>query len=86
MSLRWGRRLSLCILTSLLFLLSMPMGAGASAPVSHARVQRDQVQEIEQVLGHLEGEDRTVEYLLYVVMPALGLMGILLIFRRLFQV
>lgn len=78
-------RLHLCAAAVLFLGLPPPAGGVLTTPPSHEVVRKDQEHEIEQVLGHLEREDRTAEYLLYVVMPVLGLMGGLLVLRRLLQ-
>lgn len=67
------------------FLVSLaPLLAGAqSVPIPHVIVRKEQVQEVERYLERVEGEDRSVKYVVYVVLPALGLIGCLMVLRRL---
>lgn len=67
------------------FLVSVaPLLAGAqSVPVPHVMVRKEQVQEVERYLERVEGEDRSVKYVSYVVLPALGLIECLMVLRRL---
>lgn len=51
-------------------------------PESKERVRKVQVQEIERCIENVDGGDRSVKYLSYVVLPVIGLIGGLFVLRR----
>lgn len=78
-----ARRTELCYFFGLWVCL-VPLLAGAqSVPAPQVIVRKEQVQEAERYLERVEGEDRSVKYVAYVVLPALGLIGCLMVLRRL---
>jgi|GEM_PF-6163359 len=77
-----ARRMHLCYFVGLLVSLAPLLVVAQSMPVPHVIVRREQVQEVERYMERVEGEDRSVKYVVYVVLPALGLIGCLMVLRR----
>lgn len=77
------RRMQLCYFLGLLVSLTPLLVEAQSVPVPHVIVRKEQVQEVERYMERVEGEDRSVKYMVYVVLPALGLIGCLMVLRRL---
>ncbi len=75
-------RVHLCCFLGLLLSLAPLLVGAQSMPVPQERVRKEQVQEIERYMEHVEREDRSVKYMVYVVLPALGLIGCLMVLRR----
>jgi len=76
------RRMQLCYFLGLLVSLAPLMVEAQSVPVPQVIVRKEQVQEVERYMERVEGEDRSVKYMVYVVLPALGLIGCLMVLRR----
>lgn len=72
----------LCYFVGLLVSLAPLLVVAQSMPVPQESVRREQVQEVERYMERVEGEDRSVKYVVYVVLPALGLIGCLMVLRR----
>jgi hypothetical protein len=77
-----ARRMHLCYFVGLLVSLAPLLVVAQSMPVPHVIVRKEQVQEVERYMERVEGEDRSVKYMVYVVLPALGLIGCLMVLRR----
>lgn len=77
-----ARRMHLCYFVGLLVSLAPLLVVAQSMPVPQESVRREQVQEVERYMERVEGEDRSVKYVVYVVLPALGLIGCLMVLRR----
>ena len=77
-----ARRMQLCYFFGLMVSLAPLLMAAQSRPVPQERVRKEQVQEVERYMERVEGEDRSVKYVVYVVLPALGLIGCLMVLRR----
>ncbi len=77
-----ARRMQLCYFFGLLVSLAPLLVEAQSMPVPHVIVRKEQVQEVERYMERVEGEDRSVKYMVYVVLPALGLIGCLMVLRR----
>ncbi len=79
-----ARRMQLCYFFGLMVSLAPLLVEAQSRPVPHVIVRKEQVQEVERYMERVEGEDRSVKYVVYVVLPALGLIGCLMVLRRFF--
>lgn len=77
------RRMQLCYVFGLLVWLAPLLVGAQSVPAPQVIVRKEQVQEVERYMERAEGEDRSVKYMVYVVLPALGLIGCLMVLRRL---
>ena len=75
-------RFFLAALAGVLLGLLSPVAVVQAAPAAREVVQKDHDREIERVMGRLNGEDRSSDYVLYVVLPVLGLIGTMLVLRR----
>lgn len=67
----------------LLSLLTMPAVMDA-APATRELVKEDHDREIERIASHLGDEARMDDYLGYVLLPALALLGLMFCMRRFF--
>jgi len=72
----------LCYFVGLLVSLAPLLVVAQSMPVPHVIVRKEQVQEVERYMENVERDDRSVKYVVYVVLPALGLIGCLMVLRR----
>lgn len=81
-----ARRMHLCYFIGLLVSLAPLLVVAQSMSVPHESVRREQVQEVERYMERVEGEDRSVKYVVYVVLPALGLIGCLMVLRRFYSI
>jgi len=79
-----ARRLHLCILLGLWVGLVPFLVLAQSAPATLEWKQKSQAREIENIVGQLEEKNTSSAYLLYVVVPLIGLLGVLTFLRRLF--
>ncbi len=52
-------------------------------PSAKEQIRREQVQEIEKYLEKIDGDDRSVNYVVYVVLGSVGVIGCLVVVRRL---
>jgi hypothetical protein len=77
-----ARRMQLCYFLGLLVGLAPLLVEAQSTPVPHVIVRKEQVQEVERYMENVERDDRSVKYVVYVVLPALGLIGCLMVLRR----
>jgi len=73
----------LCYFVGLLVSLAPLLVVAQSMPVPHVIVRKEQVQEVERYMENVERDDRSVKYVVYVVLPALGFTGCLKVLRRL---
>ncbi len=55
-----------------------------AAPPARELVKKDHDQEIERIANHFGDESRMDDYLGYVLLPALALLGLMFCFRRVF--
>lgn len=78
-----ARGTQLCCFFGLWVCLAPLLVGAQSVPVPQVIVRKEQVQEVERYMERVEGEDRSVKYMIYVVLPALGLIGCLMVLRRL---
>jgi hypothetical protein len=70
-----------------LWLGLVPMVVKAqTTPASKESVRQDHQHEIERVAGALDERNTSIEYLLYVILPLVGLIGVLSALRRWFQI
>lgn len=76
-------RTQLCCFFGLWVCLAPLLAGAQSVPAPQVIVRKEQVQEVERYMERVEGEDRSVKYMVYVVLPALGLIGCLMVLRRL---
>ncbi len=77
-----ARRLNFVFFLGILIGLSPLLVEAQVTPESKERVRKVQVQEIERYTENVDGGDRSVKYLSYVVLPVIGLIGGLLVLRR----
>lgn len=64
-------------------LLSPLMAMSQEVSAAKEQPRKDQVQEIERYLRTVDGEDRSTSYVAYVVVGTLGVMGCMVLVRRL---
>lgn len=83
---RLARQLHLCLVLGFLIGLAPIVMVAQNMPAPSERVRKDHEQEIQQVLGHLHEEDRSVDSMLYVIMPLIGLVGGVLLLRLMIQI
>lgn len=74
--------MQLCYFFGLMVSLAPLMVGAQSTPVPQVIVRKEQVQEVERYMENVERDDRSVKYVVYVVLPALGLIGCLMVLRR----
>jgi hypothetical protein len=77
-----ARRLHIVYLLGILMSLAPLLVEAQVMPESKERVRKVQVQEIERCIENVDGGDRSVKYLSYVVLPVIGLIGGLFVLRR----
>ena len=78
-----ARRMQLCYFFGLLVSLAPLLVEAQSMSVPHVLVRKEQVEEVERYMENVERDDRSAKYMVYVVLPALGLIGCLMVLRRL---
>ena len=79
-----GRHLHCCLVIALWVGLAPILAPAQSAPATLEWKKKNQAHEIENIVGKLEEKNTTSEYLLYVVLPLIGLLGVLTLLRRSF--
>lgn len=77
-----ARRLHIVFLLGISMSLAPLLVEAQVMPESKERVRKVQVQEIERCIENVDGGDRSVKYLSYVVLPVIGLIGGLFVLRR----
>ncbi len=75
--------LHLSIVLGFLGCLAPIMVMAQAKPSAKEQIRREQVQEIEKYQHTIDGEDRSVNYVTYVVLGALGIIGCMVVVRRL---
>jgi C4-dicarboxylate transporter len=79
-----ARCLHFCLALSLWVALVPFLVSAQAAPSAQEWMQKKQAHEIENIVGRLEENNTSADYLLYVVVPLVGLIGVLTLLRRLF--
>lgn len=76
------RRLHISLFLGLLISLAPLLVEAQVMPDSKERARKEQVQEIERYMEHVDDGNRSVKYMSYVILPLIGLIGGLLVLRR----
>ena len=81
---RLARSLHFSFVLALWVGLTPVLAPAQSAPSTLEWKQKNQAHEIENIVGKLEEKNTSSEYLLYVVLPVISLLGVLTLLRRSF--
>jgi len=81
---RPARHLHFCLVLALWVGLAPVLVLAQSAPATLEWKQKNQAHEIEKIVGKFEEKNTSSEYLLYVVLPLISLLGVLTFLRRSF--